>query len=523
MKKPFSALVLISAVFGVFYLILVTPVGSSQPISPRFDWPDETANYFWAKNFAEHSSLEISEPLNLPAQNQIHPRSFNVRADGALVPGSFLGLILFYGILAKVFSAQVLIYFTPILAILAVLAFYKIIEQIFNEKVAFISALLMLMHPAWWYYSVTSMLPNVVFVSLIIISIFALIRENKIRNISLVFSALLLGLAISIRPSEAIWVAMTYLAIILYIKDKLSIPKILLLGLIALVPVIPSLVFQQQLYGSALDTGYTQLHEVTQEACTSCSVVKSLTQPFGFHPSLVAKNFWLHFISRLWWLSLLALLGLVGFFSSPKMQSNLRFGYVIFSLAIFGWLGIYYGSWEFTDQLTVNLNTLGISYVRYFLPLYLLSLPFIALGLIFLSNFFKVRWRNMAVGFLLAAVFYFNAQLVLVGKPDSILPVKQRIAEYKKTALAVNELTEANSVIVTVRKDKVFFPERKVIHTFEALSINDKLQTGVGNLVELVPVYYYALGPEPKLEFSNGIKLEMVKNFGSEILYQVKL
>ena len=76
-------------------------------------------------------------------------------------------------------------------------------------------------------------------------------------------------------------------------------------------------------------------------------------------------------------------------------------------------------------------------------------------------------------------------------------------------------------MIVTVRKDKVFFPDRKVIHTFDALSLNQDLQRVVSNLSQLVPVYYYALGPEPSLVLNHGLSLELVANIGQEILYKV--
>ena len=59
--------------------------------------------------------------------------------------------------------------------------------------------------------------------------------------------------------------------------------------------------------------------------------------------------------------------------------------YLLFISVFFA---IYYGSWEFTDKLTLHLNTLGISYVRYWLPIYLLSLPFVATGILWFIRFF---------------------------------------------------------------------------------------------------------------------------------------
>ena len=101
------------------------------------------------------------------------------------------------------------------------------------------------------------------------------------------------------------------------------------------------------------------------------------------------------------------------------------------------------------------------------------------------------------------------------------MPVKERIARFCQTAATALEKTEPDSVIVTVRKDKVFFPERRVIHTFEALTVNHQLTAILSNLVPVGPVYYYALGPEPNLDLGYGLKLEPVTEIGREILYKI--
>ncbi|MAF13861.1 MAG: hypothetical protein CMI53_03140 [Parcubacteria group bacterium] len=521
-KKQIFILVFLSILMGGVYFWLVTPGRTEANVSHRFDWPDETTNYFWSVNYAQTGQLIIDEPLNIIAKNQIHPRSFNVRDDGALVPGSFLGLILFYGTLAKIFSTKAIIYFTPILSILGVLAFYGIIRRIFNNQIAFLAAILMLAHPAWWYYSVTSMLPNVAFVSLILVAIYFLFRGNKLSLSQILISGLLTGLAVAIRPAEIIWLMATYASIFVYLRSKISFTKIILFLAVAVIVFSPAIYQQKSIYGNFLTSGYSQLDAGSESICHSCQIAKSLILPFGFHPTTAVLNFWNHYLSNLWWLSLLAILGLVAFLTQTGKQKIEIFGYMGISLFIFGWLIIYYGSWLFTDLLTVHLNTLGLSYVRYWLPLYLLALPFVAIGLIFLTNFVKRRFRNIVLFLLLVFLFYSSANLVLQKKPDSILPVRNRIVSYKENASKVIELTEPEAVIVTVRKDKLFFPDRRVIHSFEALSRNDSLIDLLPGLLEAVPVYYYALAPESTLDLERGLQLELVTNVGQELLYKIK-
>ncbi|MDD2807040.1 MAG: glycosyltransferase family 39 protein [Patescibacteria group bacterium] len=521
-KKHFLSLIVLSVIFLVIYVWLASPAVTSFSLDNRFDWPDETANYFWTKNFAQTGELSVFQPLNLSAQNQIHPRSFNVRSDGSLVPGSFLGLILMYGFLAKIFGPWLIIYLTPILSVLGVLAFYGIVKEIFDSRIAKISAVLMFINPAWWYYSVTTMLPNVAFVSLALVSIFFLIRKSKHQFSSAIISGLSLGLAVSVRPSEVIWLAGVYLAVFLYRRHGLKFITLFYFFAAAALMMLPTLYYQQLTFGNFLTSGYEQLNTESSNVCGACELTKSLILPFGFHPGLATQNFWTHYLSRLWWLSLLSVLGLVSFLAKSSKQKNEIWGYLALSAFVFSWLGIYYGSWQFADQLTVNLNTLGLSYVRYWLPLYLLALPFTAMGLMWLSNFIRLKWRRASIGVMLILLLYPAAKLTLHDQADSILPVKARIAVYKKEAAEINQVTPSDAVVVTVRKDKVLFPERQVIHSFEPLSQNLELQTILPKLIKETPVYYLALMAEPNLELSNGLILTPVKNVDGMVLYQIQ-
>lgn len=522
MKKPIFILAVLSVIFLVMYFWLITPIPVDVSVGQRFDWPDEAANYYWTVYYAQTGQLSLGEPLNIAALNQIHPRSFNVLDNGDLVPGSFLGLILFFGTLAKIFGVKAIIYFTPLFSVAGAWAFYGIIKKIFNERLALICAVLLLFNPAWWYYSVTSMLPNVTFVSCILISIYFILACKEKQISPLIASGLFLGLATSIRPSEFIWLTIVYLVVIVYQKNKFSLLKVFLFLAVAALMIAPSLYQQSLLYGGFLNSGYSQLQQDSSAStCQLCNITKSLILPFGFHPYLAAYNFWVSYFSRFWFLSLLTILGAVVFLSQKREQKNEMFGYILLTIFVFAWLIIYYGSWQFTDLVTLNLNTLGLSYVRYWLPLYLMSLPFVAIALSWLINFLPRRWENIGLIILLLGLFYYSANLVLFANRDSIVPVRDRIAEYKKSAWEIIDSTESDSVIVTVRKDKLFFPERKVIHTFDALFLNEELLLMLPQLVEQAPVYYYALGAEPKTDISPELKLTLVKKVGQEILYKV--
>jgi len=509
-------LFIFTLIFLGIYFYLVTPVKTATNIGPRFDWPDETANYFWISHFVQTGNLKVFEPLNKAAQNQIHPRSFNVLPDGSLVPGSFLGLVLIFGFLAKIFSTALVPYFTPAIAVIGVIAFFYLIKPFFGKKIALLSSILLFFHPAWWYYTASPLLPNVFFISLLLISLSLLINYNG-RIWRFLLSAIFLGLAMMIRPSEFIWISCVYLSTFFYLKRILSLHKFLLYLILAAVVFFPVLYFQKITYGSFFNTGYTQLQGQTSGIA---GMLKDFLLPFGFSPLAAFSNLYQNYFLKSFWFSAVATIGLILFLFNFKKEPKQRKLFFLICLFLFFWLAIYYGSWSFEDRQTVALNFLGLSYVRYFLPLYVVSLPFAASALFHIADFFKGRLKTSAVVLFSLWLFFYSANLVLYSKPDSIITVKERIASYKVTADEVNNLTETDSVIVTVRKDKVFFPERKVIHTFLPLSANTDLKNILPALVSESPVYYFALSEE-KENLSDRLQLTKIKDIDSEILYKV--
>jgi len=520
-RKYLISLLILTLFFGAVIFWLAIPGPRPPGVSPRFDWPDETANYFWISRWAQNGELAVPEPLNLAAQNQIHPRSFNVRSDGAIVPGSFLGLILFYGFLAKIFGSGAIVYFTPVLSLLAVLAFFGLIKRLFDAKTAFWAAVLLLINPAWWYYTEFSLLPNVAFCSLVMIGAYGFLRSEKIRYFDCLFAGAAAGLALSIRPAEIIWLLAVFLVVFYYGRARLKIRHLALFFTAAVLLLWPTLYQQQIIFGNYLTSGYSQLQSAAG-ACPACETVRALVLPFGFHPILASKNIFHYFILPAWWLTLLAGGGFLWVIFSPQKIFRRLAGYLGMTIFSGVWLGFYYGSWQFADLQTLSLNTLGASYVRYWLPLTVLATPLAAAALLWLTNFLSGRLSVIFRSSLVLVLFFLSAQLVLWGRADSWLLVKARIATYQQTAALVNGQTEVNAVIVTVRKDKVFFPERKVIHSFVGLPQNPELLTLLPNLVAKAPVYYYALAPQSELALGDNLWLEPVLTNGAEVLYKIK-
>src|SRR3989338_1108006 len=87
---------------------------SAEPI---FNSPDETANFYFAKTFAQTGQLQFTDIKNQLADGLIAPRSMRV-IENRTIPAGFIGLPLLAGLLAKIFGFRVIFLVTPIMALL---------------------------------------------------------------------------------------------------------------------------------------------------------------------------------------------------------------------------------------------------------------------------------------------------------------------------------------------------------------------------------------------------------------------
>src|SRR3989338_2105314 len=127
------------------------PWATSSREIMRFNSPDEAANYFFTTRLISTEPISVSEPLNGVANNFIHPRSARV-VNGALVPASFVGLPVIYGIIGLAFGRAILPFLTPLFTVLALLAVYACSRRLFGSKIALLATILLAIHSAMWYY-----------------------------------------------------------------------------------------------------------------------------------------------------------------------------------------------------------------------------------------------------------------------------------------------------------------------------------------------------------------------------------
>ena len=261
-KRDYYLVILIF--FAIVFFVIYSFLAKSTPLI--FNSPDETANYFFAKQYFEKSQIGYFDSLNLFSHGIIHPRSVIV-TNGYLTPVSFLGISIIYGTMAKVLGPESIVYLTPFFACLGVLFFYGLIKNIFCEKVAFVSSLILFIHPAYSYYATKTMMHNVLFISLLIIGLYFISAlkstfkektvsidpqvatlglspaeaelssaaaevKEKIKFLDIDFSfvksliyyslaGLFIGLSLTVRTSESFWVALILLIIGIFYLTKI--------------------------------------------------------------------------------------------------------------------------------------------------------------------------------------------------------------------------------------------------------------------------------------------------------------
>ena len=174
---------ILSVLFIVFLLIYnFTNISVWWPMLSStghliFNWPDATANYFFADLFANTNQLRYFEPLNLLTDNLLHARSFNV-IDGSLVPITFLPALVIFGAAWRILGEFGILALTPFLAAMSGLLVYRLVYYIFKDlDLSLISAILFWSLAPVMFFANVVMLPNMLFVFLVLAGWWAIAKS----------------------------------------------------------------------------------------------------------------------------------------------------------------------------------------------------------------------------------------------------------------------------------------------------------------------------------------------------------
>jgi hypothetical protein len=496
----------------------------------KWSSPDETANYIFSKLYAEEHQLYFYEKYNSISKDIIRPRSIR-SDDGVMKPMSFLGMPLIYGTIGSVLGYQVIPYLTPVLAALGVIFYYLLMKELFGRKIALISAVLLAFFPVYLYYSARSMFHNVPFCVFVIIGSYLILKGSDFShestgtekvpnvfnrnyslfiiriNLTFMLAGGFIGLAVATRTSEILWLLPIFgLILILNLKHYVQAFFFVIGVFIAILPV---LYWNQILFNGPFNSGYAEMNQTIgtiqasgkalinstfkgQISAMSASYnkIKDIIFYFGYHPNTSLLMFNQYFVKMFYWIFWPGILGLSLFMLRFWKLNRRKFVYLCSWLAASCILVLYYGSWEFHDNPNAAEQTIGNSYTRYWLPIYLGLLPFI--GHLMLKLFsFKFISRQIKIGLVLLCLglsSFYSANFLLFGSSEGLIQTYYKNSAARNEFSKVIQATPASAVLITRYHDKIFFPERKVI---VGDCSDDNMLKEYAVLAKLMPVYYY--------------------------------
>lgn len=413
----------ILVVFAAIFFLTYSYVPLSTP--PKFVSPDEVTNYFFTNLYSQTGEISYSEDLNEVAFGIIRPRS-TVYVNGQVAPVKFIGFPLIGGTVGAILS-EATRFLIPLLAIIGALFLYLLVRDLFNEKVALLSFLLLFILPPYWYWSSLTMFENVAGCAMLIISLryfFKLLNTNDARHYLL--SGLFFGTSLFIRPDYILF-TVPLLAFLLWNRRQIKMAYALtVLSFIAALG--PFFILNKQLYNSFTFTGSHIRYGISRQIPISSF---SMTNLFENSINLIELT------------PLLFLSGLLGFIYCLKKRVHLQ--YIIFAVMCLLTLSLYFLSGR---VLPSNIHS---SYVRYLLPVYLLFLPFISyLILSFKSKFISIL--------LIFAILVTSIYIVVPAIDNNI----KHVEGYARLNSQIVDATEPDAIIFLDYWDKAIFPARKV-------------------------------------------------------------
>jgi hypothetical protein len=319
----------------------------------------------------------------------------------------------------------------------------------------------------------------------------------------------LLGLAATVRTSELLWLAPMLAILWAFNAWRLGWWRPLIFVYFFALAFAPIMFWNTVLYGAPLASGYPKMDQSISSISSStaqlaqASVVadhgrlqmawetlKRAVFTFGFNGDHSLKMAEQYLYKMFTWLMLAAGLGFLALIwrSEGWCKNDLVYIVVLGTLSVI--LIAYYGSWIFYDNPDPNSFTIGNSYTRYWLPIYLGLLPLAALVIVRASACLK--WQPavwLARVLVVLAITYASVQFTLWGSEEGLVPSARRQIEARGEYQRLMAETPAEAVIITRYHDKLVWPERRVIM---GLLTDERMNELYAGLVKQgVAVFYY--------------------------------
>jgi hypothetical protein len=417
------------AVLFLFIYIFSYPRPASIDLVYGCNDPTNAISPSFIEDFLERGSFQHPVPYY-----GVYPENITIAftpRDGAqyggyIVPKYSLGMFIFSVPFAFLFKNFLLVYM-PIMAVLVVVALYIFARDMFNERVALTSAIFAFVLPTIWVCA------NEILYGDLPACFFFLLGIIYLNRKSYTLSALLFSISVAFRYPQLMLVALAYL---FEIWRGMSLRNLVSSGMIGIIPAIPLVLLNKDLYGSYLTTGY-QVEAANVQAVLGSDVAKSFA--IQFRPDFIYQY------ASMYIFGVLALLFLGIFLGLRKNRPS-------FAIVSFVITFLYYGS---HSSWGLNTYAINAAILRYLLIPLLLLIPVFANYIIHTSR--------KRVAFLLAGCYIIISIMATVYLPDGIIDTYDQVAQGVRTHDIVMQSTEPNSVIITPFDDKKLYPDRNTL------------------------------------------------------------
>lgn len=444
-----------------------------------FNWPDANANFWSVNSIVKNFSIGEFEALNIPSNFLLHTRSQNV-IDGVTLPMTFLPSLFLFSALAWIFGSFSSLLLIPLLSAAIVVIFYLLIKKLFtNEREAVMGAVLLATLGPWLYFSTQPLLPNILVLFLASLSLYSWLIKKYLAG------SLFFALAIVCRPAEIIWLAPLLFLFFYYLRPK--IPKLRIVNSLIIfgAVIIWALYLNKAVFGGYFLTGYSnfQSNSLPSETSLASNNIFSWFFPFGIDLLLAGKNYIKYFWLLIWPYSIFIVAGIGTILANKNNNRERKYLLAYFVISIL--LVLYYASWDFSDALVKNLNTISISYVRYFLPIFVMSMPLVVLGINYLTKHLQNKYFWQVV--ILGCLILFSVNQVVFTKHDGLLAHARYVQDYYRQWQAIKKIAPAGSIIISERSDKYLYPYYRVVVPQGDLALWPRIK----NIYGSVDIYYY--------------------------------
>lgn len=480
--------------------------------------PDETANVFFSKLYAESYTLSYDEPLNELTYGGVGPR--HSRTSGATVyPAGFIGMPAVYGLFERLIPNS-LFFTTSVFGVLSVLFIYLIAREIIDEEYAFVSAILLFFTAPLWYFS-TVMYNNIAALAFFCGGCYFLMKlfqENRWQQY--ILAGIFFGATILMRYEFLLFITIP-IGIAFAFTPSLwkRTHKFLAIGIIMLIFFTPVLIFNKKTLDNPFNVSYMSFVGEHKETFMEKMQQKfrAYLLPNQFFSERVresAARYIFEFFVPFW---ILAIPGLVIALQSYRKELKKHKNFLIFLAAYLLIVVVYFGSGRFHGYNSTP-PIIHSSFVRYWMGWYVAAMLLCAL--------ITTRIKSTVIKTLFIGLLITINLTILFHPQQGMLANYSATNNFEAISLQAAEITEENAIIFGNYWGKWVFPRRKMTEITAPMLTQFDAQNFTNVLCRLnaegVPAYIIPGGaippPETLLPYTNatcGLEFKFITKFGN--------